>query len=71
MAEDSSGLQGFLVFHSFGGGTGSGFGSLCLERLKLEFGKKSILVFSVYPSPNVSTLSFLSVLTYEVILVFR
>merc|ERR1711981_700253 len=25
-----SGLQGFLVFHSFGGGTGSGFASLLM-----------------------------------------
>ena len=24
MAEDCSGLQGFIIFHSFGGGTGSG-----------------------------------------------
>ena len=24
IAEDCSGLQGFLIFHSFGGGTGSG-----------------------------------------------
>ena len=32
MAELCSGLQGFLVFHSFGGGTGSGFASLLMER---------------------------------------
>ncbi|KAL9033214.1 MAG: hypothetical protein Q9214_007620, partial [Letrouitia sp. 1 TL-2023] len=25
VADNCSGLQGFLVFHSFGGGTGSGF----------------------------------------------
>ncbi|CAG0881571.1 unnamed protein product [Cyprideis torosa] len=55
MADSATGLQGFLVFHSFGGGTGSGFGSLLLERLKYEFGKKSILVFSIYPSPRIST----------------
>ena len=24
MAEDCTGLQGFIIFHSFGGGTGSG-----------------------------------------------
>ncbi|XP_066953220.1 tubulin alpha-1D chain-like [Macrobrachium rosenbergii] len=53
--EACSGLQGFLVFHSFGGGTGSGFGSLLLENLSLEFGKKSKLCFSIYPAPQVST----------------
>ena len=49
------GLQGFLVFHSFGGGTGSGFASLLMERLSVEFGKKSKLGFSIYPAPQVST----------------
>eukprot|EP00116_Pleurobrachia_bachei_P004317 sb/3464579/ len=55
MADACSGLQGFLVFHSFGGGTGSGFTSLLLEQLCIEFGKKSKLEFAVYPSPQVST----------------
>ncbi len=48
-----SGLQGFLVFHSFGGGTGSGFSSLLMERLSLDYGKKSKLTFSIYPAPQV------------------
>ena len=34
LADNCSGLQGFLVFHSFGGGTGSGFTSLLMERLR-------------------------------------
>merc|ERR1712137_8578 len=55
LAENTSGLQGFLVFHSFGGGTGSGFASLLLERLKVEYRKKPVLAFSIYPSPQVST----------------
>ena len=55
LSENCSGLQGFLVFHSVGGGTGSGLGSLLLERLSVEFGKKSKLGFTVYPSPQVST----------------
>ena len=46
-------IQGFLVFHSFGGGTGSGFASLLLERLKVEYRKKPVLAFSIYPSPQV------------------
>ncbi|KAL4932175.1 tubulin alpha chain [Aspergillus undulatus] len=55
VADNCSSLQGFLVFHSFGGGTGSGFGALLLERLSAEYGKKSKLEFAVYPSPRVST----------------
>ncbi|KAJ5630276.1 uncharacterized protein N7484_010376 [Penicillium longicatenatum] len=53
--DNCSSLQGFLIFHSFGGGTGSGFGALLLERLASEYGKKSKLEFSVYPAPQVST----------------
>ena len=53
MAELCTGLQGFLVFHSFGGGTGSGFASLLMERLSIDFGKKSKLGFSIYPAPQV------------------
>ena len=55
MADQTNGLQGFLVFHSFGGGTGSGFASLLMERLSVDFGKKSKLGFSIYPAPQVST----------------
>ncbi|KIH55341.1 hypothetical protein ANCDUO_14502 [Ancylostoma duodenale] len=43
---------GFLVFHSFGGGTGSGFTSLLMERLSVDYGKKAKLEFSVYPAPQ-------------------
>jgi len=55
LSENTTGLQGFIVFHSVGGGTGSGFGSLLLERLSVDYGKKSKLDFCVYPSPQVST----------------
>jgi len=55
LSENCTGLQGFIVFHSVGGGTGSGFGSLLLERLSVDYGKKSKLDFCVYPSPQVST----------------
>ncbi|KAJ1913160.1 alpha-tubulin [Mycoemilia scoparia] len=54
LADSCVGLQGFLVFHSFGGGTGSGFGALLLERLSVDYGKKSKLEFSVYPAPQIS-----------------
>ncbi len=49
------GLQGFLIFHSFGGGTGSGFTSLLMERLSVEYSKKAKLEFAVYPAPQIST----------------
>ncbi|KAG2176673.1 hypothetical protein INT44_007337 [Umbelopsis vinacea] len=55
LADNCTGLQGFLVFHSFGGGTGSGFGALLMERLSIDYGKKSKLEFSIYPAPQVST----------------
>merc|ERR1711871_1746565 len=55
LSDNCSGLQGFLVFHSFGGGTGSGFTSLLMERLSVDYGKKSKLEFSVYPAPQVAT----------------
>ena len=53
VADQTSGLQGFLVFHSFGGGTGSGFTSLLMERLSVDYGKKSKLEFAIYPAPQV------------------
>lgn len=54
LADQCTGLQGFLIFHSFGGGTGSGFTSLLMERLSVDYGKKSKLEFSIYPAPQVS-----------------
>ena len=55
LCDACTGLQGFLIFHSYGGGTGSGFTSLLMERLSVEYGKKAKLEFSIYPSPKVST----------------
>jgi tubulin alpha len=55
LADQCTGLQGFLMFHSFGGGTGSGFTSLLSERLSVDYGKKSKLQFSVYPAPTISS----------------
>ena len=53
MADQASGLQGFIIYHSFGGGTGSGFGALLLERITVDYGKKAKLGFSIYPAPQV------------------
>lgn len=55
LSDQCTGLQGFLLFHSFGGGTGSGFTSLLMEHLTMEFGKKCKLEFAIYPSPKVAT----------------
>ncbi|CAF4399187.1 unnamed protein product [Rotaria magnacalcarata] len=48
-------LQGFVIFHSFGGGTGSGFTSLLMENLKIDYTKTAHLEFAVFPSPKLST----------------
>ncbi|KAJ7934033.1 alpha tubulin [Mycena leptocephala] len=54
ISDNCSCLQGFFVFHSFGGGTGSGFGAL-FERHSADYGKKSKLEFCVYPAPQLSS----------------
>jgi len=48
MAEACDSLQGFVIFRSFGGGTGSGFGALLSEKLKVP-SNKSTLSFSIIP----------------------
>jgi len=53
--EKCSSLQGFFTFHSVGGGTGSGFCSLLMEKLSDEYGRKSKFDICVYPSPRLST----------------
>lgn len=61
LADNCTGLQGFLVFNAVGGGTGSGLGSLLLERLSVDYGKKSKLGFTIYPSPQVKIITKLVV----------
>jgi len=65
LADNCTGLQGFMVFNSVGGGTGSGLGSLLLERLSVDYGKKSKLELpsthppkSQLPLLNHTTLSY-------------
>jgi tubulin alpha len=48
-------LQGFIVFHSFSGGTGAGLASLMLEKLHVDYAKKTKIEFAVYPSENLSS----------------
>lgn len=59
VADSCAGLNGFLLFHSFGGGTGSGFTSLLIDELTQSYPKKSKLEFAVYPAPQVLYLWFL------------
>jgi len=55
MVDNSENVQGFIVNHAVGGGTGSGMGMLILERLAVDYRKKSKIGFELYPSPNIST----------------
>lgn len=48
-------LEGFMFFHSMGGGTGSGLTTLILETLNEDYVKKKHLEFVIYPSPRLST----------------
>merc|ERR1719474_2236850 len=55
LVDNCENVQGFIFNHSVGGGTGSGLGSLMLERIAVDYRKKSKLGFEVYPSPTIST----------------
>jgi len=55
LVDNSDNVQGFIVNHAVGGGTGSGLGMLILERLAVDYRKKSKIGFELYPSPNIST----------------
>jgi tubulin gamma len=49
-ADGSESLEGFIMCHSIAGGTGSGMGSLLLERVNDHFPKKLIQTYSVFPN---------------------
>ena len=42
------------MVHSLGGGTGSGLGTLVLNKIRDEFAGRLISTFSVFPSRKVS-----------------
>ncbi|KAH9414519.1 hypothetical protein DERP_008714 [Dermatophagoides pteronyssinus] len=52
-------FQGFLMFNSFGGGTGSGFSARLIDQLETQFNhcdhRQQRLEFNVFPSPKLST----------------
>ncbi|XP_070758119.1 tubulin beta-1 chain isoform X4 [Enoplosus armatus] len=47
-------LQGFQLVHSLGGGTGSGMGTLIINKIREEYPDRIMNTFSVMPSPKVS-----------------
>ena len=48
--EQCSEVQGFVVYHSMAGGTGSGFTSLLLQEMYTEYKKATKMSISVFPS---------------------
>jgi len=55
LVDNCDNVQGFVINHSVGGGTGSGLGALILERIAVDYRKKSKIGFELYPSPTIST----------------
>jgi len=55
LVDNSDNVQGFVMNHAVGGGTGSGLGALILERIAVDYRKKSKIGFEVYPAPALST----------------
>merc|ERR1712007_273705 len=53
-AEKADMVQGFQLFHSLGGGTGSGMGTLLLLKIRDGYPDRITTTYSVYPSPKVS-----------------
>jgi len=53
-AEGCECMQGFQVTHSLGGGTGSGMGTLLVQKIREDYPDRIISTFSVAPSPKVS-----------------
>jgi len=55
LVDNSENVQGFIMNHAVGGGTGSGLGALILERIAVDYRKKSKIGFEIYPAPKMST----------------
>ncbi|KAJ8260297.1 hypothetical protein GJAV_G00179350 [Gymnothorax javanicus] len=47
-------MQGFQMVHSLGGGTGSGMGTLIINKIREEYPDRIMNTFSIMPSPKVS-----------------
>ena len=48
--------QGVIMTHSICGGFGSGYGSLLLHKMMVDYAKKSKITYSMFPSPKISNL---------------
>ena len=57
MADNSDNLEGFIIFNSISGGTGSGLGTLLLEEISTTYESKKKLGFQIFGSPHTSTSS--------------
>eukprot|EP01084_Bolivina_argentea_P172218 298335_1 len=55
LVDQCDNVQGFLINHAVGGGTGSGLGALILEKIAVDYRRKSKIGFELYPSPTIST----------------
>ncbi|KAM9067873.1 tubulin beta-1 chain isoform X1 [Sarcophilus harrisii] len=53
-SENCDCLQGFQIVHSLGGGTGSGMGTLLMNKIREEYPDRIMNTFSIMPSPKVS-----------------
>lgn len=52
--ESAKCLQSFQLVHSLGGGTGSGMGTLLMQKIRDEYPDRIMATFSIIPSPRVS-----------------
>jgi len=53
-SENCGRVQGFQMLHSLGGGTGSGMGSLLINKIRENYDRQIIKTYSIVPSPKVS-----------------
>ncbi len=51
---ETESIGGFILVHSCGGGTGSGFGSKILQTIRGRYPKVPIFTFSIFPNPKIS-----------------
>lgn len=54
-SEQCDSLQGFVLYHSLSGGTGSGYVDFLIGKIGCDFEKVPKIGFTLYPSPNIST----------------
>lgn len=52
--EKCDSLEGFIFYHSAGGGTGAALGTLLCEQFSIDYSKNNKLSNVVFPSPDIS-----------------